>query len=512
MAKRLGLTASLALLSFAAVLGATGAAAALPPRTSHADAPGIDWFPGNVEAAFAAAKRANKPVFLYWGAKWCPPCQQLKSSVFSRSDFIAKTKQFVAVYLDGDDPGAQRWGETFHVSGYPTVVVLRADQREITRISGGIDLSLYADLLDAALGDVEPLSDVLATLKQNPASLSAAQCRRLAYYNWDVADFSALDKESIAASLAQNADTCAGLSPIERARFTVISAALAPTPQTVAAVSSIVADPAISLRVADALEDLGDTFYAAVQDLGTADAAKFQHNWSIVMDGIADDARVIDADQLVALGKNLELIKHFAADHVVPADLAAQARARIAAALEKKMDAYVRAGVVNSASFVYDQLGDDAAEYAMLEAELATAKAPYYYMVDLGDIEEKRGHTSEALAWYARAYRESRGIATRFQWGCTYLQALLRLAPQDRARIRRIGLEVIGELDGPDRIQARTRRRLEKLDESLRQWSEAQHATSAIRALHARMSVLCARLPGQDSGLASCRKFLQSAG
>jgi hypothetical protein len=28
---------------------------------------------------------------------------------------------------DGDAPGAQKWGETFHVSGYPTVVILRLE-------------------------------------------------------------------------------------------------------------------------------------------------------------------------------------------------------------------------------------------------------------------------------------------------------------------------------------------------------------------------------------------------
>ncbi len=191
------------LLTIAAACGSGSATAAVPHATSHADAPGIDWFAGDVGAAFELAKSANKPVFLYWGAKWCPPCQQLKSSVFSRSDFISKSKQFIAVYLDGDDPGAQKWGDT-------------------------------------------------------------------------------------------------------------------------------------------------------------------------------------------------------------------------------------------------------------------------------------------------------------------YLNALLRLAPKDRARNRRVGLEVLGELDGPDRIQARTLRRLETLDEHLRQWNAAQHAAADIRVLHTRMSNVCAKLPSQDSGLASCRKFLQS--
>ena len=46
--------------------------------------PAIVWYSGSVESAFAAARAQNKPVFLYWGAKWCPPCHELQATVFSR--------------------------------------------------------------------------------------------------------------------------------------------------------------------------------------------------------------------------------------------------------------------------------------------------------------------------------------------------------------------------------------------------------------------------------------------
>src|SRR5689334_8159724 len=57
-----------------------------PSGTSAlSDAPaGIDWLPGDhVEAAFAQARAAQRPVLLYWGAVWCPYCKDLKASVFS---------------------------------------------------------------------------------------------------------------------------------------------------------------------------------------------------------------------------------------------------------------------------------------------------------------------------------------------------------------------------------------------------------------------------------------------
>ncbi len=78
---------------------ATSTAAAPAPDLAsvHSDSPGIAWFKGDVDAAFKSAQASNKPVLLYWGAQWCPPCKQLKSAVFSRPAFIEKSKLFVAV-------------------------------------------------------------------------------------------------------------------------------------------------------------------------------------------------------------------------------------------------------------------------------------------------------------------------------------------------------------------------------------------------------------------------------
>lgn len=494
----------------AAILCLVACGSGVVAHAQHSDAPGIEWFNGDVPAAFAAAEQSYKPVFLYWGAKWCPPCQQLKSSVFSRSDFIAKTRQFVPVYLDGDAPGAQKWGETLHVSGYPTVVILRSDQREITRISGGVDLSQYADLLDAALGDVKPIADVLADLKRDPSALSGSDCQRLAYYAWEIGDVAASDKPAVGQSLDKAAASCPGLNPVERARLTVVAGIFAPTAATTTQIVALIGDASIAPAIVDTLKGLGDAFFTSVKKQGPAVATKFQRDWSAAMDTVANDRNVIPADQLAAFATKLAVVKQFAKPQAIPAALAADARARVSAALQKSSDPYVRAGIVNSASYIYEELGDTATLYAMLNAELKTAKAPYYYMADLGEIQEKRGAVPQALGWYQRAYRESQGIATRFQWGSLYLNALLRLTPKDHAKIRAVGLEVIAELDGPDRIQARTRRRLESLDEHLRDWSTKQRAAADIRVLHSRMSEVCTKLPSDDSGRSACQKFLAS--
>src|SRR5690606_26520279 len=104
-------------------------------------------------------------------------------------------------------------------AGYPTMLALAPDGTELARIAGGMDLTLYADMLDLVLGDLRPITDILAASERG--SLSASDCRRLAYNGWGLDDAAVHDSASLAAKLAVAAERCAPRSPVDEARLVV---------------------------------------------------------------------------------------------------------------------------------------------------------------------------------------------------------------------------------------------------------------------------------------------------
>ncbi|MFI4869723.1 MAG: thioredoxin fold domain-containing protein [Steroidobacterales bacterium] len=505
-----------------------------PPHAQHAthanEPRDIAWFDGSLQGAFIVAKRENRPVLIYWGAEWCPFCHTLKSKVFSRPDFIAKSHLFLPVYLDGDDEGAQKWGEQFGIQGYPTIIVLDPEQHEIIRLGAGHDVSQYAAILDTALEDVQPANELLQAAAGGK-QLSADECRRLAYNSWEL---DTLDQSAYGAradQLVAAAAQCPANLSLERARLTIFatyyaanadSDALdapkaAPSARLVSLtdqVAGILAQPGLAVSSADALQILDDSFFKAVRARGPKFAPALRDSYAATMDAAANDARYVEADQLGCIDAKLRALKALAGPRdKLPGDAVAAANMRIDSALDAEQNPYLRSGLVNASLNILEDTGQYPKAYQIAKAEMARSSMPYYFEADLAGIAEKMGQKDEAVGLLEQAYRESQGTATRFQWGELYLSGLLRMTPKDSARILQAGAAVLAELDGPDRIYRRARVRLETLDRELRAWNDAskgQHA-DVLQSLHARMQEICVKIPQQEPARASCDAFLSAA-
>src|SRR5471030_2124645 len=136
-------------------MGTIAAGTPAAPASSAATPGQIAWrdgvADGGIDAAFAQAAADQRPLFLYWGAAWCPPCNRVKSAVFARDDFAERMRHVVPVWLDGDSAGAQALAARHKLRSYPTLVLFRPDGSEITRLPCELDGELFVAALVVAL-------------------------------------------------------------------------------------------------------------------------------------------------------------------------------------------------------------------------------------------------------------------------------------------------------------------------------------------------------------------------
>jgi thioredoxin-related protein len=501
-------------------------AASTAPAADH-QPEGIDWFDGDVDAAFAAAKAADKPLFLYWGAEWCPPCSQIKATIFNQREFQERSRLFVPVYLDGDTPSAQKHGETFGVVGYPTMILFRADGQEITRLPGGVDVERYATILDVALADARPVADLIKAVRAGDA-LSQNDWRLLAYHSWStdegrtvgeadrIGTFRLLgsrcpvELEADCARLffeylysAADAAEAGGsrLSGLERAESRERLLVLLGKPSV------------LQSNVQNLQHGARDTI-GLLSDEGSPERGDLTAAWTKALDMLESgeaEARLSAPERLNIIRARVQIARLDSPAGPLPEPLLAQARSAVAKVDAEIRDGYARQAAINAAANLYWEAGLDAEANRLLTAELTRTESPYYFMLSLADLAQRAGREDEAVDWLERAYEDAKGPATRFQWGASYLVGLIEMTPEDTKRIEQAGLEVIGELDdSPDAFYQRTRSRLEQLNTRLLDWGQGAEREKVIETLRTRTAEICRGLPEGDAGRLNCESFLKA--
>jgi thioredoxin-related protein len=507
---------TLAAVLFAALPSLTmNAAIAAPTQSEH----GIQWYQGNVDAAFAHAKTENKPVFLYWGAVWCPPCNQVKATIFNRQGFIERSRNFVPIYLDGDSPDGQKLGARFKVRGYPTMILFKPDGTEITRLPGEVDGERYLDVLALAMNATRSVKDLLQAATNNGAQLKAEDWRLLADYSWDTDEQQLLDEKQLPATLAQLAKAAPAGDSKTRLSLKAIAAAASAkseyTPADKAAardqLTKAFSDTKLARDNMDLLTNYAGDLVEFVSAPKSPERAGLVAAADASMQRLAADNTLSKADRLTALDSRVALAR---LDHEGALDeaLLKDVRRQVADTDHATTDVYERQSVVNAAAGVLADAGLLDESDAMLKAELTRSHSPYYFMLHLASNAKKRGDKKAAIDWYAQAYQAAKGPATRLQWGVSYLNGLLDLTPEDEKRIEQVARSVFGELSGIRNVfYERNRASLEKLGRRLAQWNAMGDHDAAIKRMSGQLSGVCAKLPAGDPQRATCKEVVESA-
>lgn len=531
-----------ALLIAAVITGCTKPADTAAPggtsgvATSGVATSGVAWKhatnDADIDAAFVQAKDSNLPVFVYWGAQWCPPCNLVKATVFNRQDFIERSRAFVPVYIDGDSPGAQKLGARFNVSGYPTMLLFSPQGAELTRLPGEIEPARYTEVLTLGMNAERPVKDVLASALHSGAPadgrrLNANDWRLLAFYSWDTDEGQLVPKDGVAALLGQLADACpAELNEIAtRLRLKALAAAdtkaVRSNPAQLSMLLELLADEHAAHAHIDVLTNYAAEITRAVSVSGTQERTELLGAFDAALKHIEAETTLSRADRLTALIAQVDLagIDVPASDAnaatppkvELPQVLLTDIRKTTARLDHEITDDYERQAVIPAAADLLQQAGLGEAADALLEANLNKSHSPYYLMSGLANNAQARGDNVAALRWYEAAFNASEGPATRLQWGANYVNAVIELTPQDEARIEAAAARLLNEAAAQhDALYERSGRSLQKMGTALVGWNKDGSHSAAMQRLQQQIDAMCGALDAADPKRTTCTALLQT--
>ncbi|MDM4768462.1 thioredoxin fold domain-containing protein [Pelomonas sp. SE-A7] len=504
---------ALALLNACPALAASAGAATVSWQAAGADA--------DIDKAFAQARTEKKPVLLYWGAKWCPPCNQLKATLFNRADFIEQSRAFVAVHIDGDLPGAQKLGSRFKVRGYPTMILFSADGNELTRLPGEADAAQVMKVLQLGLAGGRPVKTVLAEARAGK-KIAANDWKLLGFYSWETDEQQLVpqaERPALLAQLAVNSQGTADAETTTRLWLKALAASdegkgLKPDAALRERVARLLANAGESRAQADVLNYGAEDIVKTLSPEAGAERSKLLASYDTALKRLEQDATLSRMDRLQALTARIKLARLDQAKTEIhpkmPAPLQKEAQTLAERNDREITDGYERQAVITETAYMLGQAGLWKDSDALLKSSLGKSHSPYYLMSQLGGNAKKQGRADEALRWYEEAFNKSEGPATRLQWGSNYFAALVELAPNDAARIEKAASQLFKEA-GEDKgsFHERSARSLKKVATSLSSWNSLGQYDAVLARLKGQLDSVCAKVEAADR--ATCTGLLKPA-
>ena len=378
------------------------------------------WFQGSVSEAFAAAAKQQKHIILYWGAEWCPPCNDLKDQVFSHPEFPPFASRFVMVYLDGDSEGAQTWGEKLKVSGYPTVVLFDPKGKELFRFSSGMDFPEFKQAIGSAMASGKNFKTIISNLKGDKPKLSLEDWQTLSTTYIDQ-DALGLDDKTTEKLVEKSWRLCPSEFPVGKAIF---AAALwdsslqekSTLKETFKANENAILDLILSsgYTMDAARNSLMTEPQKKVESLKPENKERVRQRLVTYVKDLATSPARPPSERAVVLHSYLDLESMGQAPN--SPNLRKETQWILDSILQATTTSHQMASTYPEIASILEQLSGPKDAVLFLESKIPGAKTPWYFESMLSSLENTLGNKVKALEWSEKAKLTSKGSATKLQW------------------------------------------------------------------------------------------------
>lgn len=436
------------------------------------------WFKGNPEQAFAKAEADKKLVFLYWGAIWCPPCNELKAQIFSQARFAELMQNFVPVYLDGDSEDAQIWGERLQASGYPTVLILTSDRKEVFRLSSSISIDEFSEAVSSLMTESQNFEKAVQNIEAEKGSPRDFQV--LAYASWDSLPESPWTEARKSAVLGKAAKACPASLKKERALLSAAYLGMLSgekTPRVLTDKELEFAFQAIFLDESTVWSARSFVNYSAESLLPwlawKSNSKAYQQlktQWLAAAALIEAHPQASVDTRLWTVNPELAFFRYEHPKEKVGPDLKIKVEKAAAKADTNATSEFDRHAAISGAAYLLRKVDSHAEARRLLEEEVKRTNTPWYYYGSLSALESELKNTAAAQKWSALARETVQGRASKIQW----ITSDLVLNAKDKTRkdyVLSISREFYAEaLQNKDGFAGRNHARAKKVQEALQAW------------------------------------------
>jgi thioredoxin-related protein len=464
---------------------------------------GIDWKTESVEKAIKEASKDHKPIFLYWGAVWCPPCNQIKKTVFETREFKKIIKKYIAVYLDGDTNEAQLWADKLKTKGYPTMLIMSENGQELFRLPTGITPKEYIELLTRLSDELQNIKEIV---KKPIEKLSPIEWSVLGAHSWSQDDTTLEDKKSFFQNYFEKIPDGHSISK-SRLFFNFMeqiienSKTLNEKEKYQNYFKELIKDDQLIQNNINFISSYSKQITELL--LSNEEIQKllpdfYDRLWKIT------EIKLITPDDRLSIFVPIVDIEKLLHGHLSDKTKRKITEIALKASKEAKGD-FERQALVDRAISLLIKIENlnDAKKISL--KELKISKTPFYFMSNLAMIakEEKKG--LEAVNWSYKAWQISSGKNTRFRWGVSYLSYLLEFEPKNFKRINQDSNLILTEaLSDSEAFMGANKLRFSKIKNKIDSWKKDQEAD--FIKLKTNLKGICDKAINQSE----CQKWIEN--